>query len=376
MTESGFDLSVLNTKEAASTDPTQSTVENQGVSNPNAGSEPTTQQTGAPAEQQAQTTTKQTPEPPAPAEVFDEAKWIKENLGFEGVSKDQIRAHIERTRDYDDVVKKSKELEEAYSSAYVDDYAKAENDFVRKGGDRRTFQEINNLDIAAMQPIDLIRKSMQINKRHLDLAEINELIEDKYKLGDEEDPDSREVKRARIMLKDDAEEARNALSKYKVEMSTPPADKLLAEKQKKDADAKIAQDQSLSQWSSTIDKVAPDIKTVTIPINDEGVTLEYDFKDVNLVELKQKTMDAIQSLGFQYGENAGKFVQDVMVNHLKLQNQEKIYKAIAIKARELNDAEWRKEAHNPTALSQKGNTSSEAPKKDEKEGLFKAWVDS
>lgn len=284
---------------------------------------------------------------------FDEAKYIKDSFGDIFSSKEDVKAMIEKAKDVNDLRAKLKEKEDYIAeNDFVDEYARAENKFVKQGGDRKIFKEVNDLDIENMSEEEAIKKKLQIQNKTLTKDEIDRLIKRKYKIGDE-DQDDDDVKDANINLKMDGRAAKDFLGKYKADNSVPPSVKQETEAQKKQVEAAENATKNLKSWTDNYDAVAPKTKKISFDLSaddKENYSMDYEM-NFNSDDLKKEALSVIGSYGLKYGdEGAKKALESFLVNRRIQEELPNIVKAIAGKVKTDRDLFWIEKTNNPGIL--------------------------
>src|SRR3990167_490912 len=327
------------------------------------------------------------PAPPDPAKVtpsFNENDWLKEKFG-DGITIDILKEAKEKASKIPDYEKKVAELESKLKEdPFPDEYAKKEAEFVKKGGDRRIFREVNEIDLDKMTAEDAVRKKIKLENPDLSEKDIARLLKKDYMIAPEydeaitknEDPDLVEkIEDARLKLKIDGKDAKKILGEYKVKNSAPPVNKeqeaLL--KQKEDAERNTAT--MLKTWEDSLSKITSEKRKMTIALNDQGAVMEYVFDDVDPKEQKEELLAFAKMAGVPYGDEVKPHVETFIKNTLMQKQSEKIFKAVAKAVRDMTDAEWRKEVHNPSAINKGDTPPPPAPSKLKEEiaKLNEAW---
>lgn len=305
----------------------------------------------APATESVVPTTTSIDAAPVSAPAWDEQKYIKETFGDIFDSKDAVKSAIEKSRQVDDLSKKAQDLQKYIDeNDFVDDYARAENKFVKEGGDRNLFKEVNSIDVDKMTDAEAVRKSIELKNKTLTRDEIDLLVSRKYKIGQDEYDD--DVREANINLKIDGQAAKEFLSKYKVENLVPPAVKQKGELQRQQEETEQQSSRNLESWDKNYSTVVPQSKKITFVLDEkEGLSMDYEMTDFNSDKMKQEALSVIKMMGLAYGDDKSrKDVEDYLVNRRLQQEMPNIAKAIASKVRTDRDEHWIKQTNNPSAL--------------------------
>lgn len=148
---------------------------------------------------------------------------------LEEVTEEQVQEQVEEVQE---------EVEEAIAEAQETGKPLPENiqkvvDFINEtGGSLEDYVRLNQ-DYSGLEDKDLLYEYYKSSKPHLNVDEINFLIEDEFSINEDEDSD-REIKRKKLALKEQVANAKNHLdglkSKYYDEIKA--GSKLLPEQQK------------------------------------------------------------------------------------------------------------------------------------------------
>lgn len=148
---------------------------------------------------------------------------------LEEVTEEQVQEQVEEVQE---------EVEEAIAEAQETGEPLPENiqkvvDFINEtGGSLEDYVRLNQ-DYSGLEDKDLLYEYYKSSKPHLNVDEINFLIEDEFSINEDEDSD-REIKRKKLALKEQVANAKNHLdglkSKYYDEIKA--GSKLLPEQQK------------------------------------------------------------------------------------------------------------------------------------------------
>lgn len=293
-----------------------------------------------------------TPVTDAPvAPVWDEQKYIKETFGDIFDSRDAVKNTLEKARQVDELSKKAQDLQKYIDeNDFVDDYGRAENKFVKEGGDRNLFREVNSIDVDKMTDAEAVRKSIELKNKTLTKDEIDLLVSRKYKIGQDEYDD--DVREASINLKIDGQAAKEFLGKYKVENLVPPAVKQKGELQRQQEQSEQNTARNIESWDKNYSTVVPQSKKITFVLDEkEGLSMDYEITDFNSDKMKQEALSVIKMMGLTYGEDKSKKdIEEYLVNRRLQQEMPNIAKAIASKVRTDRDEHWIKQTNNPSAL--------------------------
>jgi len=156
-----------------------------------------------------------------------------------------------------------------------------------------------------------------------------------------------EIKLNGLRLKEDASKARKHVGDFlDVQLPEPEVvDTKVLEQQKKEF---------TDQWKSVSPQIMEQVKKIPIPIKvgDKIETvLEFDVTDAIKKEYSQRIVDYATQAGLPHTEETYKSLFGMVADAIKRENEAVINAAIAEKARTQAIDEYKKEAHNPSALA-------------------------
>lgn len=257
----------------------------------------TTNESESTSEAQATDTTEETSNN-APSEAVEATSNVEETSGktakfsskanSSDSSKSDTSPDFENVNDYvehfykENDLENDKELREAIlnklgvqdSPSYANEFtAKLDRFISETGRSHEEFLFIENLNTEALQssPIDAIRSKMALDNPSLSIDEIDLLVQDKYKL-DEDEFTEREVQIGKARLKADSNEAIKSLNELKenytkpVEGYTPPSER------KPQSEVNVLGTDKDTYFNSL--KEATDLGALSFEVNGE----EFDFK--------------------------------------------------------------------------------------------------
>jgi len=233
--------------------------------NVNQGSEPaTTEQTPSEVNSEQTPVVEQAPIVETPQPVFNP----KEIFGDKYESVDLIKSRLE---EYEIQSQKIQELE-SKQVTFANDYVRELNDALTKGISEKAFNQVYFSDPSKLTPAEKLELSLQWEKDFTP-EEAKLYIEDKYKLGPDEDPDDRSVQVARLMMKADVKEAEKFLEQYRQKQLTPPS--------------QPDNTQIVKAWEPIIPKLVDEVKSVTVN------NIPYNFSQEILNQAKDEVMNLI-----------------------------------------------------------------------------------
>lgn len=292
-----------------------------------------------------------TNEPNSSAPAFNESEYLSTLTGGMFKSADEFKSALPKITDYDttkskltDYEQKLKDKEDYINS--IDEYSKKEIEFVKQGGDRKIFQQINSYDVDKMSDLDAKKIEMKLKFPNLNSSEIDRKLERQYFVSKHNDTDAgEEVEDAKTDLKIDAAESKKFISQYKVQMSVPDAEKQRIAFQ-------TTNTQRIETWQPVIKTVVSEFKEVNIKLNDEG-NHSFNYK---LTPEEHNHLNSFANAIIQrdpYWDNSPDKVaaiKQVTEDEFFRINRQKLIYLGAEAARQVETDKWRKKVHNPSAL--------------------------
>jgi hypothetical protein len=99
---------------------------------------------------------------------------------------------FEKASKYDELESSYEELQSQLNEAenkepdFANDFVKGLNEFIRNGGDPESYIKVQGVDLKEMEPIDVLKTQMKWENPDLSADDINLLLNEKYKLSDEQ----------------------------------------------------------------------------------------------------------------------------------------------------------------------------------------------
>lgn len=291
-----------------------------------------------------------TPEPPKseerPSNVStttppDFDKWLSEQSDGKLKSVTELKDHLSRTKDLnpEEVERKISELEAKANIRFADPYVERLNDWITKGGTKDTFDRIHTVDPSKLDDLQAVTEKYLRNSPHLTPQEVDALITEEYKLGDEFDDKSKSL--GKIRLKNDGHNARTEFTQLQEKYKTPPESQAVT--------------QNLQAWEKDFPKVLDDFKTVRIPYKvevdgkqqEKVFSFTVDDKTVR-TELADHLRGVVEMAGIPHNEDGLNAIRKIAKDYLLANHAETILQtALADREKELTEA-WKKKIENPS----------------------------
>lgn len=241
------------------------------------------------------------------------------------------------------------ELEEAFSApkqdspTFANEQLQKLNDYVAKGGDLKNFLETQLKDYSSMSEMELVVEKMKFDDPDLAKDEIELLLQDKFKLN-EDDYNESQIKLSKIQLRKESKAARDFFENFKKENEIPQGFK--------DREAESAQQQQQAQqqqkeWETTLGKELESLNTLDFTLGDDK-QFSYKIDD----KVKSEIKDSLQYINNFWNRyiNDDKSVnyQSLLKDMARIHAGDKLDAFLASQAASKGKEEMSKELDNPT----------------------------
>jgi hypothetical protein len=285
----------------------------------------------------------------------DYSRFIDEmSRGLYNSKDDLIENQVfEKAEDYDQLVEDYEALEERLKEAenkepeFVNDFMRNLNEHVRNGGNPEDFIRVQSVKVDELESIDVLRTQMKWNNPDLSDGDIQLLLNEKYKLDEDQFTDE-EMRLGAVQMKMDAKQAREQLSQHQHDMSVPTS-------QKSQEEMEAANTERMNAWDDEIVDMVDDFDAISISINND-LTLNYKVAPEEKEALENEVYEIIEQTGMELdSQEAYDTAREIMRNRYIISHFDDIARALGEKARSMTDEQWHKTAHNPSAIP-KGDT--------------------
>ena len=223
---------------------------------------------------------------------------------------------------------------------------KSLNEYTAKGGENiEQFIQLQKLDVDKMEPAEVIKTKMLMSSMGLTSEEIDAHIVDTYHRvnEDHDEYDASKAARGGRQMKIDAAEGRIALKSMQSDIKTPDAEaqRLLNVE---------AANLETQKWEPVISSAVDKFTEIAIPLGDKDAVFKYEVSAESKAEMAQELRGMIESSESKLDAEGAELAQELLLGKYIVDNFKDIAKAIGVQARSMNDADWLKENHNPSAL--------------------------
>jgi len=208
----------------------------------------------------------------------DILKYLQEKAGLKFKSIDDLKSTTSASKEVKNLQKKIAELE---SIIPADESSKNLIKFLKEGGTAEKYLKLQELDVTKMSDRDKMVQ-LHVLKNGLSKDEAENLVDETYRLSEEEDADDRSVKAARTKLKIDAKgDAEGFLNKWRQEAVVPQSE--------------LKAQQLAAKWEDTVPKVIDNISDATTFSFDKQ-TYKYNLTKEQKDELAETFKEAITNI--------------------------------------------------------------------------------
>ncbi len=223
---------------------------------------------------------------------------------------------------------------------------KSLNEYTAKGGENiELFIQLQKLDVDKMEPAEVIKTKMLMSKMGLTSEEIDAHIVDTYhRVGEDHDQyDADKAARGGRQMKIDAAEGRVTLKGMQSDIKTPDAEaqRLL--------DVETANLET-QKWEPVISSAVDKFTEIDIPLGGKDSVFKYAVPPESKAEMAQELRGMIESSESKLDQEGAELAQELLLGKYIVDNFKDIAKAIGVQARSMNDEDWLKDNHNPSAL--------------------------
>lgn len=241
------------------------------------------------------------------------------------------------------------ELEEALSSpkqdgpTFANEQLQKLNDYVAKGGDLKNFLETQLKDYSSMSEMELVIEKMKFDDPDLEKDEIELLLQDKFKLNEDDYTES-QIKLSKIQLRKESRAAKDFFEKFQKENEIPQGFKDKEAESAKQQEAAVKQQK---EWEATLDKELQSLNTLDFTLGDDK-SFTYKIDD----KVKSEIKDSLQYINNFWNRyiNNDKSVnyQALLKDMARIHAGDKLDAFLASQASSRGKEEMSKELDNPT----------------------------
>lgn len=241
------------------------------------------------------------------------------------------------------------ELEQALSTpkeqgpTFANEQLQKLNDYVAQGGDLKNFLETQLKDYSSMTEMELVVEKMMYDDPDLTKDEIELLLQDKFKLNEDDYTES-QIKLSKIQLRKESKAAKDFFEKFQKENEVPKA--------VKDREAETAAQQQQAQqqqkeWETTLDKELQSLNTLDFTLGDDK-SFSYKIDDKVKTEIKN-SLQYINNFWNRYiKEDKSVDYQTLLKDMARIHAGDKLDAFLASQASSRGKEEMSKELDNPT----------------------------
>ncbi len=236
----------------------------------------------------------------------------------------------------------------------------------RSGDSKATaklFLETQLMEVDSLDAKDVIRAKMKLDNPNRSVEDINFLLENKYKL-DEEEYEANEIRLSKLQMEDDATNARKELKEMQSKVALKEGKASISTKEQQEQ-IKTANE----KWQKDVATAMTGFDKMELPLNDKGE--EFNFGVDNQDEIK----GIISNLPDFWNRYVSKDEQGNVVEHIDklrsdvslITNREQIFKALYEHGISKGREELIKERKNPSSKDHQENTDDNTTKSEMEE---------
>jgi hypothetical protein len=208
----------------------------------------------------------------------DILRYLQEKAGLKFKSIDDLKSTTSASKEVQKLQKKIAEMENFIPT---DESSKNLVKFLKEGGTAEKFIKLQELDVTKMSDRDKMVQ-LHVLKNGLSKDEAENLVDETYRLSDDEDDTDRTVKAARTRLKIDAKgDAEGFLNKWRQEAVVPQSD--------------LKAQQLAAKWEDSVPKVIDNVSDATTFSFDKQ-TYKYNFTKEQKDELAETFKEAVANI--------------------------------------------------------------------------------
>lgn len=243
---------------------------------------------------------------------------------------------------YDEVVNALESTSKENGPQFANEQLVKLNEYVSQGGDLKTFVETQLKDFASYDEMGIIKEKMMMDDPDLTLEEVNLILEDKFKLDEDEYSES-EIKLSKVKLRKEARQAREFFEKFQKDNAIPAGVKDREVEQRVNHE-KMEQQQR--DWESTLSNQLNELSHVEFSLGGDE-TFKFEITDEIKSEVKN-SVTFINDFWKRYFNEGGevdypKFFRDMT----RVVAGDKLDAFIASQARSQGRQEFSEELDNP-----------------------------
>ena len=229
------------------------------------------------------------------------------------------------------------------SPTFANEQLQKLNDYVAKGGDLKNFLETQLKDYSSMSEMELVIEKMKFDDPDLEKDEIELLLQDKFKLNEDDYTES-QIKLSKIQLRKESRAAKDFFEKFQKENEIPQGFKDKEAESAKQQEAAVKQQK---EWEATLDKELQSLNTLDFTLGDDK-SFAYKIDD----KVKSEIKDSLQYINNFWNRyiNNDKSVnyQALLKDMARIHAGDKLDAFLASQASSRGKEEMSKELDNPT----------------------------
>ncbi|MHA2404272.1 MAG: hypothetical protein ACXADH_14840 [Candidatus Kariarchaeaceae archaeon] len=284
-------------------------------------------------------------EQPAAQGEFDQNKWIGEMSGglFDSVESFQEADVFSKIKEFDQLQDQIREYEEApepeleYASAFTQEL----DEYVKNGGDAKTFFEIVSANYDEVSDIELVKRDL-MSKQGLTSDEAAKFINYRYKLDKEEFTEG-ESEMGGLNMKMDANKLRDEYKAIQETARVPQA------RQEIDNFEQL-EDDRMNEWENPINETVSKLEDPVFPLGKELGDFKYQLNDDDRESVNEFVYNAIEGFGLDVNTSDPNLVQTMANNHIWATKGPEIIKSALADQYSKLEEKYFKDRHNPSPI--------------------------
>jgi hypothetical protein len=241
------------------------------------------------------------------------------------------------------------ELEQALSTpkqdspTFANEQLQKLNDYIAQGGDLKNFLETQLKDYSSMSEMELVVEKMMYDDPDLTKDEIELLLQDKFKLNEDDYTES-QIKLSKIQLRKESKAAKDFFDKFQKENEIPKAVK---DREAESAAQQQQAQQQQKEWETTLDKELTSLNTLDFTLGDNK-SFSYKIDDKVKSEIKD-SLQYINNFWNRYiNEDKSVNYQSLLKDMARIHAGDKLDAFLASQAASRGKEEMSQELDNPT----------------------------
>lgn len=277
---------------------------------------------------------------------FDQNKFVSEMFDgrFETVEALKEANVLSKLDEFDQLSKevtRYREAPEPEEFEYASNTVKELDEYMKAGGDAKTFFEIVSADYDQVTDFDLVKRDL-MNKQGLTSDEANKFINYRYKLDSEEFTEN-EIEMGKLNMKMEGNKLRDEYKAIQEKARIPQAQTEL-----KDFDE--SETERMDAWDNHITDTVSKMEDPTISLGKDMGDFKFQLTADDRKAVDEFVYDAIEGFGLDISKADPNLVQTMANNHIWATKGPEIVKSALAELQSKLEEKWFKDRHNPNPI--------------------------